>query len=139
MSVRRRFHCHLIVFKRDARGFSRRLYAGVRSFLSEERIMTAGREACTERNRCQSAGSTQGKVSGGCSCLVVSLRCKKTPVADIATNDMNKRATRQQRSASVRIVRGAGQKSPTGRRRAKEADRAAIERGEDEGMIVAPN
>jgi hypothetical protein len=67
---------------------------------------------------------------------------KQTRLADIATSDMNNRATRQQRSAGVRIVRDVSQQRPnstTRSRRKKTDDRAAIERGEDEGMLVAPS
>ncbi len=54
---------------------------------------------------------------------------KQAPAADIATTDVTKRATRQQRSVSVRIVGDVSQ---------AEDLLSAIERGEDEGMLVAP-
>lgn len=56
------------------------------------------------------------------------------------TDGVNASAKREQESAIVAVVRDAGQESlnRTTETRREEADRQAIERGEDEGMIVGP-
>ena len=56
------------------------------------------------------------------------------------TDQVNAPLKREQESAKVSVVRDGGQEPLNGitETRREEADRQAIERGEDEGMIVGP-
>jgi hypothetical protein len=63
---------------------------------------------------------------------------KPSPTSGADTDEVNAPLKRERESAKVAVVRGASQKSLNGttETRHEEADRQAIERGEDEGMLV---
>ena len=60
---------------------------------------------------------------------------------DRDTDEVNAPPKREQEWGKVAVLRDAGQESLNGtaETRREEADRQAIERGEDEGMIVGPD